>query len=642
MSELDNTTPLEENANTCPAGETADELKAAEIASAQCSAEGTAADEIQKTESPSDAVSDAEAAERDDSSKKDDLKKFSGMTKQELADELKRILADNEMNAHKEVASIKHAFYNILNKEADDALAVYVEEGNDPETFSAEPDALEPEVRGYLQEFKEKRAGYLNEMEMLQKENLEKKNEILSQMREIADDIDNVNLKFPQFQQLQQDFKAIKEIPAGAESEIWKNFQAVGELFYDRLKMNKELRDLDFRKNLEVKRQLIEDAKSLATEKDVISAFRKLQDLHAKWRETGPVAKDLRDEIWDEFKGASTVVNKRHQEFFENKKAGEQANEAAKTKLCEEIEAIDLDALKSFSAWDSSTKEVIALQERWKQVGFASHKVNTALFARFRKTCDEFFNRKAEYYRNVKAEYASNLEKKTALCERAEALKETDNLKAAMEEVQKLQAEWKKIGTVARKYNDSIWQRFNTACNYFFDERKKQHAAVRKEESENLEKKRAIIAGLKEIPMDIERNEGIRKLRDLQSQWQQTGHVPFKMKDRIYSEYREITDALYDTFNMREANRRMSNFEGQIDDMKSDEGRLGYERDRQLRALEQKRSELKTYENNMGFFNVKSSAGNTMLKEMERRIKKIKDEIALLEKKIELIDSKMN
>lgn len=639
MSELENTTPVEENANPCPAETTADVLKNAEDGEKQCSAVENVA-ECAETESPAEMIS--EETDRIESSQKEEMKKYTGMTKQELADEMKRILADNDMNAHKEVASIKHAFFYRLNKEADEALAAYVDEGNDPETFSSAPDAVEAEMKGYLQEFREKRAAYLNEIENQQKANLEKKNEILSQMREIADDIDNINLKFPQFQQLQQDFKAIKEIPAGAETEIWKNFQAIGELFYDRLKMNKELRDLDFKKNLDAKRQIIEEANALASENDVIAAFRKLQDLHSQWREIGPVAKDLRDSIWEEFKNASTVVNKRHQEFFENKKANEQANEEAKTKLCEEIEAIDIDALKSFSVWDASTKEVIALQERWKQIGFASHKVNAALFARFRKACDEFFNSKAEYYKRIKAEYASNLEKKTELCNKVEALKETDDLKAALDEVQKLQAEWKKIGTVARKYNDAIWQRFNTACNYFFDERKKQYAETRKEEMANLEQKRAVIARLKEISPEMDRSEGIRLVRDLQNDWQQIGHVPFKMKDRIYEEYRGVVDSLYEVFNMKETNRRMSNFEGQIEGLKSDEGKLNFERDRQFRALEQKRGELKTYENNMGFFNVKSSAGNSMLKEMERKIKRIKEEIALLEKKIELIDSKMN
>ena len=564
---------------------------------------------------------------------------FHNKTKAELNEAMREILAAGNMEAHKEVTAIKQAFFNIRSRETMEEVNAFVEAGNDPRDFSSVPDEEETAFKQLYAEFKEKRAAYLEAEEKRREENLAKKREILERMRAIADDIDNINMKFPEFQQLQQDFKGIKEIPATAETEIWKTFQTVVEQFYDHLKMNKELRDLDFKKNLEAKKSLVEEARNLESQSDPVAAFRALQGLHDEWRNIGPVAKELREEIWEQFKEASTVINKRHQEYFEQRKAGEQANEEAKTKLCEEIEAIDLSTLNSFNSWAAATDKVMDMQKRWKEYGFASKKANTALYNRFRQACDAFFAGKTEYFQKTKEEYNTNLAKKTALCERAEALKESADVRKAANEIVKLQAEWKTIGSVPRKVSDSIWKRFQTACNYFFDERKKQYAETRKEEMANLEQKRAVIARLKEISPEMDRSEGIRLVRDLQNDWQQIGHVPFKMKDRIYEEYRGVVDSLYEAFNMKETNRRMSNFEGQIEGLKSDEGKLNFERDRQFRALEQKRGELKTYENNMGFFNVKSSAGSSMLKDMENKIKRLKEDMEQINSKIALLDS---
>lgn len=564
------------------------------------------------------------------------------MTKEQLIDCLTKIVESDNTERHKDVNAIKQAYYTIRKNELETECANFMEEGNDESTFVSTPDPLEARFKELLTEFKDKRTAFLLAEEQRKQENLEFKLKIINQLKELVEDIDNINLHFTKFQQLQQDFKGITDIPAGSVNDVWKNYQLVVEQFYDRLKMNKELRDLDFKKNLEAKRVLIDEAKALETETDIIAAFKKLQSLHDEWREIGPVAKELREEIWNEFKDASTVINKRHQDYFENRKAVEKENEDAKTKLCEEIEAIDLDLLKTFSAWDDATKAIINMQERWKAIGFASKKVNNLIFARFRKSCDEFFSRKAEFYKDTKDSFAANLEKKIALCEKAEALKECDNLKKATEEIVALQAEWKKIGSVARKHSDAVWQRFITACNYFFDARKKQNAAIRQEETANLAAKREIVATLKAIPTYTEHNEAVKLVKELQTKWGTIGHVPYKMKDKLYEEYREALKVAYETFDIKEVKAKINNFEGQIESISGDENKLYRERERLLRAYEQKRNELKTFENNLGFFNIKSSAGNSMLKEMERRTQRIKDDMALIEKKIELIDSKIN
>jgi hypothetical protein len=564
--------------------------------------------------------------------------RYHAMSKDELLAAMKEIMDAGNMEAHREVTAMKQAFFNLKTRENLEELNAFVEAGNQPEAFSALPDEKENEFKQLYAKFKEQRAAYLEQAEETRRQNLAKKQEILDKMKAIADDIEQVNTHFQDFQTLQQEFKAIKDVPAQAETDIWKSFQTVVEQFYDHLKMNKELRDLDFKKNLEAKRSLIEQAKKLADVSDPIAAFRTLQGLHDEWRNLGPVAKELREEIWEEFKEASSVVNKRHQEYFEQRKASEQANEEAKTKICDELDTIDLATMKSFADWTTATDRIIELQKNWKELGFASRKANTALYTRFRSACDKFFEAKAEFFKKSKEELSSNLEKKTKLCERVEALKEETDLKKAMDEVVKLQGEWKKIGGVPRKVSDALWKRFTVACNYFFDERKKQNRERRREETDNLDAKRKVIEELKALPKDGDRAEVIGKVKELQNKWNEIGFVPFKMKDRLYADYREVVDALYNAYNTRESRQRMHNFENRVSELKGDDRMMGRERDRLVRALEGRRLDLKTIENNMGFFNVKSSAGSSLLKDMEHKIKRLKDDIKEIEDKIALLD----
>ena len=564
------------------------------------------------------------------------------MGKEQLVEALKEILAESRLNAHKEVSLIKQVMMNIRQKETEEEMQKFLDAGNEPAAFSATPCEYEVQFRELYNEFKEKRAAYLEAEDNRRQENLAKKLGVIERLKTLMDDVDNINRNYPQFVEIQSEFKAIKDIPAAAENEVWKQYKQEEERFYDLLKLNRELRDLDFKKNLEVKRQLIEQARSLAEEEDVIEAGRKLQILHNEWRETGPVAKELREEIWNEFKEASTVVNKRHQEYFDSRRELEQENEAAKTKLCEEAEAIDIEAIKGFSAWDKATEDIKALQTKWKELGPAPRKVNNALFARFREACDKFFETKAEYYKNIKNEHKENYAKKEALCQQAEELLSKIDEAGSREKIQALQAEWKTIGPVERRQSDAIWTRFTAACNAFYEELRSRRSGRKEEENTNLEAKKAVIEKIKAIPLEGDRNQILPAIRELQIEWQKIGHVPFKVKEEIYKEYRQACDAVYNSLDSSRTRERMNDYQERIRGLRNEKNAVVSEREKLLSALDRKKADLTTYENNMGFFNVKSSAGNAMVQELERKINDIKRDIAEITEKIAMLDKEQN
>ena len=565
---------------------------------------------------------------------------YSALGKSELVDALVALLDEPVDTVRDAVAQIKMAFYNIRKTEIEAEKAEFLAKGNEEAAFAVKEDAEEARLKDVLNQIKEKRAEYNNALEEERRKNLECKRAIIAEIKAITVDSDNVNKQYNRVQQLQQEFKNVGEVPATDSTDLWKEYQQATESFYDLLKINKELRDYDFKKNLEIKQQLCAEAEMLGTSNDVVNAFRRLQELHTQWRETGPVAKELREDLWIKFKDASSVINKKYQSFFEERKSKEKENEVAKTALCEQIEAIDLTSLKTYQAWEDATKAIIEMQEAWKKLGFAARKVNADLFARFRKSCDEFFARKAEFFKSVKDEYATNLAKKIALCEKAEALKDSTDWKKTTDTLVAMQKEWKTIGTVAKKHSEAVWKRFISACDAFFEAKNKQVGNVRKVEHDNLKAKKEIIASIKALLADESETEGGKKVRELMKKWQEVGHVPFKEKDKIYAEYKEAVDTAYDKFDMKEVKATLNNFESSISQM-TDKDKIYREREYLVRNYEQKRNELKTFENNMGFFNATSKSGNSMIKEMERRIQKIKDELALIEKKINLIDSKL-
>ena len=592
----------------------------------------------EKTEETSEVVNFAEEATDEMSEKTQAI--YSTLSKGELIDALKALLNEPIDTVRDAVAQIKMAFYTIRKNEIEAEKAEFLAKGNEEAAFAVREDEDEAKFKEVLNQIKEKRAEYNNAQEALREQNLERKLAIIAEIKAIAVDPDSVNKQYNKVQQLQQEFKSIGEVPATDSTVLWKEYQQATESFYDLLKINKELRDYDFKKNLEIKQQLCADAEALGAKDDVVIAFRKLQELHAQWRETGPVAKELREDLWTKFKDASAVINKKYQTFFEERKSKEKENEVAKLSICEKIEAMDLSVLKTYAAWDEATKSVIELQEEWKKLGFAARKVNADLFARFRKSCDDFFAKKAEFFKTMKEELSVNLQKKIALCEKAEALKDSTDWKKTADVLVALQKEWKSIGSVSKKQSDAIWKRFITACDTFFEAKNKQSNNTRKVEHDNLKAKKDVIAAINAILEDEAETEGGKKVRELMKKWQEVGHVPFKDKDKIYAEYKAAIDKAFDKFDMKEVKATLSNYENSINQM-TDKDKIYREREHLLRNYEQKRNELKTFENNMGFFNATSKNGNSMLKEMERRIQKIKDDLALIEKKINLIDSKI-
>lgn len=506
-------------------------------------------------------------------------------------------------------------------------------------------DVAEPvedeELKEILNKIREKKAEHTAKVEAERAENLRRKEEIVAEIIALAEDTDNVNRTFPRYRELQDEFNAIGEVPPTDDTSIWKRFQDARERYSDNLKINKELRDYDFKKNLDSKTLVLEEAEKLQEEEDIIVAYRRLQDLHDKWRQIGPVAKEFRDQIWDRFKAASTEINKRYQAFFEARKAVEAENEAAKTAICEQIEAIDVASLKSYSAWDQATKIVIELQEKWRTLGFASRKANRELFARFRALCDNFFAAKAAYFQASRDELANNLKRKTDLAERAEQLKDSTDWKTATDAFIEMQKEWKTIGAVAKKFSDEVWNRFQKACDEFFEAKKKAGSGRRNEQAENLKAKKALIDELDLITDEIEREEAIAKLREIQDRWKAIGHVPFREKDKIYEAFRAKLDKLRDALDMKRNRDRMERFTENIDSLEGDSGKLGRERERLARILETRRQELRTYENNLGFLSSKSKSGDSMLREFERKAERLKADIHDLEEKIKLLDSRL-
>ena len=574
-----------------------------------------------------------------------DVKPEVKLTRQEIVDQIKSLVQRPVDEVKDEIDSLKQSYYKLRKAEIEAARKQFEENKDvEDEVFTPEADELEEILKSLLNTFKEKKAAFAEEQERIKEVNLVRKKEILDEIKALTEDSDNINKRYNDFQQLQQSFKEITNIPASAVNDLWKSYQLYVERFYDLLKINKELRDYDFKKNLDQKIALCEAAEALSENEDIIGAFKSLQALHEEWKGIGPVAKELRDELWNRFKAASSVINKRHQQHFESLKEGEQKNEEAKTALCFEIESINTDDLKSFNAWDEKTKEIIALQEQWKTIGFASRKVNNQLFERFRKSCDEFFRKKAEYFKAVKDEMARNLEKKKALCEKAEALKESTEWKSTTDTLIAIQKEWKTIGPVAKKYSDAVWKRFISACDYFFEQKAKQTSSQRQVELENLNQKKEIIAKLNAIDENMETAEATARVRELMAEWNKIGFVPFKEKDKIYKEYQSVLDKHFTRLNMQENRNRLMSYTSTVQQLASSDqaqNKLYREREKLVHNYERLKAELHTYENNMGFLNISSKSGNSMLKEMERKMQQLKDQMQLIIQKIELIDENL-
>lgn len=564
-------------------------------------------------------------------------------TQEEVVARVKELAEADAPAEKQELDALKQAFYKIHKANVAAARAQFIENGGEPEAFLPTPNVLEDEFKAAMNVIKQKRAELQAELDRQKEENLQKKQEILERIKALSATPEEANQAYKEFKELQNQWKELTLVPAEKANELWKTYQLYVEQYYDQLKLNNEFREYDFKKNLEIKTRLCETAEKLNEESDVISAFQQLQALHQEFKETGPVAKELREEIWARFKAASTAVNKRHQQYFEELKQKEEENLAHKTALCEKIEAVDLTAIKTAAAWEAQTQQIIEMQKEWRTIGFAPQKMNVKIFERFRGACDRFFTEKAAFFKRLKEEQAQNLTKKTELCEKAEALKDSTDWKATADKLMQIQKEWKTIGAVPKKHSESLWQRFIGACDYFFEQKGKNTASQRGEEKENLQKKEQVIEKLKALLETDEEENKQEAVRELMKEWNEIGFVPFKEKDKIYKAYHETVDQLFKALNMSAARRRLDNFKNNLkNDAKEGGQGLSRERERLIRAYENKRSEIKTYENNLGFLTCSSKKGSSLLNEMNKKMEKLKDELNLIGEKIAAIDKEMS
>lgn len=560
-------------------------------------------------------------------------------SKAEIIERLKEIVGNDENPTKEELDHLKTSFYKLHIAEREAQQKAYLEAGGDPDKYVLVPDEAEDVFKAEMGVIKERRAKLFLQQEAEKQENLEKKLNIIERIKNMASSPEEANKNYNEFKELQQQWKDIKNVPADKANELWRNYQLYVEQYYDQLNLNREAREYDFKKNLGIKNHLCEAAEKLAEEPDVISAFHQLQELHQQFREVGPVAKELRDEVWTRFKAASTVINKRHQQHFDELRAKEEDNLVKKTALCEKVEDIVKDEHKGANEWEKLTKEIIDIQAEWKKIGFAPQKMNVKIFERFRAACDDFFSKKAAFFKEMKQRYNENIAKKQSLIEKAEALMESTDWKVTTDKMIALQKEWKTIGAVPKKAGDELWSKFLEACNKFFEARNAANAGTRNEERTNLDKKKAIISQLKEL-VEGSVDDLQEKVKGLVDEYAKIGHVPYKEKDKLYKQYHEVLDKLYDDLHVTTAKRRLDNFKSNLKNVvKRGEDALDNERGRLMRRYEGLKQEINTYENNLGFLNASSKKGNSLIDEMNRKVQRLKDDMELIKQKIKTIDS---
>lgn len=570
------------------------------------------------------------------------LPDYNVFSKSGLIDALKVLIQNDPEGIKEQVEIIKQTFYKKLKAENEEQKIAFLENGGEEHDFLPLKDELEDELRNLLNDYRTKKAAATAQKEKEKENNLIQKQHVLEQMKSLVESNDDVSAHINEFRALQQKWKSIGHVPAQSATELWKQYNTYQEAFWDLIKINNELREYDFRKNLEAKTLICEAAERLAGETDVVSAFQTLQKLHEEWHELGPVARDLREEIWTRFKNASSIVNKKHQSYFEGIRELEDKNLELKNALCEKIEAFDYSDFKTYKQWDEGTQTLLGWQDEWRTIGFAPRKANQKIFERYRKACDSFFAAKAEFYKESKNQLNQNLDKKKALCEQAEALKESTDWKETSNKLIQLQKEWRTIGPVAKKHSDEIWKRFISACDYFFEQKGKNTSGLKNQETENLEQKKQIIEQIKAVEKGTDPGENLAKLRDLMAEWNKIGHVPFKEKDKIYKEYKTAIDKQFEILNVDASQRRLDNFKNNLKDMSTKgENKLYREREKLVRAYEHLKSEIAVYENNIGFLSSSSKKGGGIIKEMERKIETLKEESRLIEQKINLIEENL-
>ena len=626
--------PTEENGKLeeTKAPETTPENTAEEVVTNKTPDVGVTTDEASEAEVKTDEAAAGEEA----------VVTTGKLSKEEILEKLTGLVGTAADTTRNEVEALKQAYYKIHRNEVDELKKAFMEKGGEENDFVVPEDETESKIKELLAIYKEKRAAILAEEGRIKAANYALKLQLIDQLKALTESQEDFNKLYNDFKDIQQRWKEVKAVPQEHVNELWKSYQIYSEKFYDIIKINNQFRDYDFKKNLEMKTALCETVEKLQTEPDVVSAFHQLQKLHQQWREIGPVAKELREDLWGRFKAASTIIHKRHQEHFENLKAKEQENLEAKTAICEQIEGFDYTALKSFKDWDEKSKIVISLQEKWKTIGFAPKKSNVKVFERFRAACDAYFNRKSEFYKKTKSEMEKNLELKKALCEKAEALKDSTDWKNTSEKMIALQKEWKTIGATGRKHSDAVWKRFIAACDYFFEQKNKNVSSQKGVEQTNLAAKKALVEKINAID-EADYDKALAVLKEYVAEWNTIGHVPFKEKDKIYKKYHDAVDKQFDRLKIDQNDRKMQTFRSNLSDMSGErgKGKLYGEREKLMRLYERMKNELQTYENNIGFLSISSKGGGGLFKEMERKIDKLKDEMALIIKKIDAIDENL-
>ena len=631
----------DENVENTKAATEAPAAESSETEQKEASTNQEQSAESQNQEDQQQTAEVSEANQNGDSSAEQPAHKVYA-SKQEVLERIKEIARNEDKPDKEEVEHLKSSFYRFHIAEREKRQKDYLEAGGDPEKYQILPDDDEETFKAEMQIIKEKRAKAFQEQEAEKQANLQRKLDIIEKIKAMATSPEEANKNFNEFNELQKEFKDSKSVPPEKANEVWRNYQLYVEQFYDLLNLNREAREYDFKKNLEAKTKLCEEAEALDKVPDVVSAFHQLQELHAQYREIGPVAKDLREQIWARFKAASTVINKKHQQHFEELRAKEEENLAKKTELCEKVEALAKEENKGIGDWEKHSKAIIALQQEWKTIGFAPQKMNVKIFERFRAACDDFFSRKSEFFKQLKQQFAANAEKKRELIKKAQELTDSTDWKTTGDKFVALQKEWKTIGAVPKKLGDQLWNEFLTACNHFFDARNAAHAGTRTEEKANLQKKRDIIAQLKELAgQGVENAQD--KVQELVDAYNAVGHVPFKEKDKIFKEYHDVLDKIYSDLHVSVARRRLDNFKQNLRNVaKRGEDAMDNERGRLTRRYEQLKQEIATYENNLGFLNISSKKGNSLVDEMNRKVQRLKDDAELVRQKIKAIDSQDN
>jgi len=631
--------PTEENGKL-------EETKTSEVTPENIPEENTVAEPTEQTEEPIAQQQPVEEKQEKviDKASEEIPVNTNKLTKDEILAKLTELVEESVENTRNGIESLKQAYYKIHRAEVDELKKAFLAEGGEEKDFEAPQDETEEKIKDLLTRYREKRAALHAEEEQLKAANYALKLQLIDRLKELTESQEDFNKLYNEFKDIQQRWKETKLIPQEHANELYKSYQLYSERFYDIIKINNQFRDYDFKKNLELKTALCETVEKLIDEPDVISAFHQLQKLHQQWREIGPVAKELREDLWARFKAASTAINKRHQQHFESLKGKEQENLEAKTAICGQIENIDFEQLKTFKDWEEKNKEVIGLQEKWKTIGFAPRKYNVKIFERFRAACDSYFNKKSDFYKGIKEDMEKNLQLKIALCEKAEELKDSTDWKETTEKMIALQKEWKTIGSVARKHSDAIWKRFITACDYFFEQKNKNVTSQKSVELTNLATKKELIEKINALDESLEYDTALTMLREYMAEWNNIGFVPFKEKDKIYKEYHEAIDKQFDRLKVDQSDRKMESYRSNLNEMASGDrgkGKLYGEREKLMRTYERMKNELQTYENNIGFLSISSKGGGGLLKEMERKIEKLKEEMELIVKKIDAIDENL-